>query len=66
MAARAVFDILVQGTGASNAGTLALTNSNLGNLTFSAPDEGYEVRIVVSGNLTPRCRRATAARTTNN
>jgi len=53
VAARAVFDILVQGTGASNAGTtLALTNSNLGNLTFTAPDEGYEVRIVVSGNLT--------------
>lgn len=53
VAARAVFDIYVEGTGASNAGTtLALTNSNLGNLTFSAPDEGYEVRIVVSGNNT--------------
>ena len=53
VAAAAVFAIYQQGTGASNAGTtLALTNSNLGNLTFSAPDEGYEVRIVVSGNNT--------------
>lgn len=53
VAARAVFDILLQGTGGSNAGTsLALTNSNLGDLIFSAPDEGYEVEIVVSGNNT--------------
>lgn len=53
VAARAVFDILLQGTGGSNAGTsLALTNSNLGDLIFSAPDEGYEVKIVVSGNYT--------------
>ena len=53
VAARAVFAIDVQGTGASNAGTaLALTNSNLGNLTFTAPDEGYEVRVLVAGNNT--------------
>jgi len=53
VAARAVFSISTEGTGASNAGTtLATTNSNLGNLSFSAPDEGYEVRVVVSGNNT--------------
>lgn len=53
VAARAVFSIATEGTGASNAGTtLALTAANAGNLTFEAPDEGYEVRVVASGNLT--------------
>lgn len=53
VAARAVFSISSEGTGASNAGTtLALTAANAGNLTFEAPDEGYEVRVVASGNLT--------------
>lgn len=52
-AAAAVFAIDAQGTGASNAGTtLATTPADNGTLTFTAPDAGYSVRVIVSGNNT--------------